>query len=142
MRFNSGLRFIYSNMSGKLFQLSVKKGYDSVKFAELVCKTHYGHMVYDDIQQNEWLCENFLMEGFEREFKTIPKGDVYDIDAMWYVGYLYRYWVITEEIPIKKVYKIAPIEWLIQLYPFYHTQGEKYVIEDIKERRKEFLNNK
>lgn len=135
-RWNSHARHIYSDMSGQLFQLSVKKGYDSVKFAEIALTTFYGHMVYDDLRANEWLADTYLMSGYEREFKEkLVKGNTYSLDIMYFCGYLYRYWGITEDIPINEVYKLAPIEWLASNYEFYHTQGEEYIIKDIKRKR-------
>ena len=136
MRWTPHLRYVYSKMSGELFVLAASKGYESVNFVELALNTWYGHMVYDDIRANEWLADTYLLAGYEREFGSkLIKGPTYPNEVMWFCGYLYRYWGITEDRPIQEIYKIAPFEWLAAHYGFYHTQGEEYVIEDIKERR-------
>lgn len=138
-RFSNNVRWIYSDMSGELFRRSVKYGYDSEKFVKLVCLTDYGHLVFDDIRANEWLADTHVMEGFKKEFK-IPKGQTYNPNIMYFVGYLYRYWGITEDKPIKEIYNMAPLDFMVKKYGFYHTQGEEYVIEDIKRINRE--NNK
>lgn len=130
-RFTDSVRWVYSTMSGELFRNSVVLGYDSKKFVELLCLTHYGHLVYDDIRANEWLSDTHILEGFKKEF-DIPKGKTYHPDKMFFVGYLYRYWGITENISIKKIYELAPLDFMIDRYGFWHTQSEEYVIEDIK----------
>ena len=133
MRTNEHLRRVYSRMSGRLFALSVQRGYDSEKFAEIVLTSDYGQRVYDDIIMSEWLEYTYVMEGYEREFR-FPKGVTYSEDAMYFAGWLYRYWAITHETPIKEIYKVAPLSLLIRRYPFYHTQDEEYVINDILQK--------
>lgn len=59
---------------------------------------------------------------------------------MYYVGYIYRYWAITEDLPIAKIYKLALLDFMISMYGFYHTQGEEYVIEDTKDRARRVMN--
>jgi hypothetical protein len=132
MRFPSDLTYVFSKMSGDLFVLSVERGYDSYKFAEIALNTPLGTAIYDDINPNEWLLDTWLMGTYELNFK-IPKGETLDSDIMWYAGYLYRYWGIVEDIPIKKIYSKVPLKFIADRYGFYHTQGESYVIADIKE---------
>ena len=134
MRFGPLTRLVYSEMSGELFELSVDKGYESRSFVDMALNTDYGRLIYNDIRANEWLADTFLMAGYERHFGSkIVRGKTFSKEVMQFCGYIYRYWAITEDRGITEIYNMAPLDWLKLKYPFYHTQGEEYVIHDIKD---------
>lgn len=49
---------------------------------------------------------------------------------MW-IGYIYRYWSILKGMKSKQVYKIAKTDRMISLYPTYHSQDPKKVVDSI-----------
>ncbi len=117
----------------KCFELASINGWDSDIFAKQVMTTDYGISVIRGDKLSEYSCEEFMLEGFEREL-SLKKGLVYDTDVMWMTGYVYRYWVGTRGTDPREIYKIAPIKLLGDRYGAYHTQGFDYIIDDIIDR--------
>ena len=57
-------------------------------------------------------------------------------DILYWVGYIYRYWAYTYEIPSKRIYKIINGKELVSLYGPYHTMDPSKAIERIYEHTK------
>ena len=62
--------------------------------------------------------------------KKFKKGNNVNDYAMWFLGYLYKYWMKTRGVSRQQIYKILPFERYMASFEFYHTQGWDYVIED------------
>lgn len=95
--------------------------------------SEWGHMVLMDIKPNEYADWMFLYNGFKYniEFK---KGKTLNSNLMWFSGYLYKYWINEKDYDSREVYKLCPMECIIDRYEFYHTQGWSYIIGNILER--------
>lgn len=125
-----------SLMCGRMFEWSVRKGYDSEKFCKTVMTSDWGIHVMNNDYSQEWADELFCLGGFEY-FVGLEKGKCYTEDVMFFIGYLYRHWVLAYKVPAPQVYKMAPPKRILRGYDFLHTQGYDYVIAELTDEAKE-----
>jgi hypothetical protein len=120
-------------MSGRLFALSVKRGYDSVDFVDKLMHSELAQHLYKKEQSPLWLGEAYLMSTLETEC-TINQGTSYDIDMMEWAGWIFKYWSIAypDDTPVN-IYTQAPIQKLKNMYIGLHVMSPDLQIEDIKE---------
>jgi len=120
-------------MSGRLFALSVKKGYDSVDFVDKLMHSELAQHLYKKEQSPMWLGEAYLMSTLETEC-TINQGASYDIDMMEWAGWIFKYWSIAypDDTPMN-IYIQAPIQKLKNMYIGLHVMSPDIQIQDIKE---------
>ena len=89
-----------------------------------------------DISSNETFIQELNEQYGETTFgKTEPKLK----EAMFWVGYLYRYWCFVYEIPSKKLIRYVNPKMLLDRYYVYHSMDLDYAIERICEEEKIFL---
>jgi hypothetical protein len=120
-------------MSGRLFALSVKKGYDSVDFVDKLMHSELARHLYKKDQSPMWLGEAYLMSTLETEC-TIKQGPTYDIDMMEWAGWLFKYWSIAypDDTPLN-IYTQAPIQKLNNMHIGLHVMSPDIQIQNIKE---------
>lgn len=118
-----------SNLMGKTFALSVRKGLESKSFVEnIMCNPKLNGLVNQDNDQR-WCDDVVLLDHFSRMY-TFKSGETVDEYMMWFLGYLYKYWMHKKNLNSVEVYKILPFERYLVMYNFYHTQDWNYIIED------------
>jgi len=126
------LTMSFCDTSGRLFELSARKGLDSAAFIEKymnsdTCK-HFD-LPYDHLQ---WAGEQYILAELLDE-TAVPQGDVYDGDTMFWIGYTYRYWHLYSGESSAEIYKQANAETMNMIYPGYHTLDIAMAIDRIKE---------
>lgn len=129
-------RHIYAKMSGDLFVLSIKRGYDSEDFIRQIMTSEFGNTLYAYEKSTYWwLAHTVAMEEIEKgdgNFKFKKTNNFIDADVMWYAGYLYSYWTTHYKVTANYMYSKAPIEYIEKMFGFFHTQGYDYVISYIE----------
>ena len=68
-------------------------------------------------------------EAFSKE------GIVYDVETLYWIGYLYRYWHFYTVESSKEIFKIANAKKLNILYLRYHTLSLEMAIDLLKEAK-------
>lgn len=119
------------NTMGKAFKCIAKEGYDCVDAVRQIMTSDKLDVLFSYDDCFEWVDGEQLLHNFKRHL-TFKKGDPIDSYVMWFIGYLYKYWMIHEGDSRAEIYKIAPIEVLLRGFAFYHTQGWSYIISDLK----------
>lgn len=119
-----------ADLFGKLFELSIKKGYDSEQFiSQLMTDDAYKELLnFDDGQ--DWCDENFLLAKLKRKKDFIMSKKQYAQFDMWFMGYLYKYWMSTYNKKPNEVFKLLPVDKFYNNLGFYHTQGWEKIIKD------------
>lgn len=118
------------NIFADTFKRSVLLGYDSADFVKKVMTSDkLVTMTYED-ERFEWCDECFLLNWMNNEEPFIINHNTEDKDAMWYLGWVYKYWMRVYNIKPREIYKIMPYEYFMKNFGFYHTQGEEYIIHD------------
>lgn len=110
------------DLFGNVFTWSAKDGYDSYDFVKKVMtdKRLEKYFVYNDIQ--EWSDDSFLYHTIIKDIgKDIKKGKpIYDDYILWFAGYLYNYWMISQDMSCQAVYKICPFQLLVDNFEYLH----------------------
>lgn len=77
-----------------------------------------------------------IIKRIEEEYKESKYGSVkYTKNEMYWIGYLYRYFSYTYELPSTRVYKIVKPKELRGLFLPYHTLSIEQAIERILEAK-------
>jgi len=85
---------------------------------------------------DDTLTINNVYERLEEEFGKTNYGKVkYSSEALYWIGYLYRYMAYTYDLSSKQVYKIIKPKELNELYYVYHTFDCSQAIERILEQK-------
>ena len=115
---------------GVAFRLSATRyHYDSEDFVKKVMTDKELDWLFaiDDCQ--EW-CDGYFLMSVLDYYEDFNSGKCVDDYALWWLGYLYKYWMNTRGTSRKEIYKILPFKRFMSSYEFYHTQGWDYVIDD------------
>lgn len=121
------------DIQGRLFELSVKKGYDSKQFIKEFMNSETAKQLDSDYDFLQWAGEEYILEQFTEEKNIIQNGDTFDIDAIYWIGYIYRYWHYQYNETSKEIYKQANEEVMNSNYFVFHTFDPVLAIEDLKE---------
>ena len=119
------------NLFGKVFELSVKHGWDSKHFVKEVMtnKSLDWLFAYDDCQ--EWCDEYYFLNVLENSL-TLKKGETKDKYFMWYLGYLYKYWMTTKNVSRQYVINKLPMKKFEGSTAFNYELDWEYIIRDVE----------
>ena len=90
----------------------------------------------------EILIENISLAGIVRELEEqygetkFGNPNRVDKEVLYWVGYIYRYWSFTRDIPSRVLVQKVQPDVLISRYPIYHTMDLDYAIDRIIEEEK------
>lgn len=76
-----------------------------------------------------------IFEEMENRYDLQRGKEKFDPEAMYWVGYLYRYWAYVYEKSSSQIYKIISGKELSMLYGPYHTLDPKAAIDRICEAK-------
>ena len=121
------------DIQGRLFELSLTKGYASENFINLYMKSKtaadYG-LKYNRLQ---WAGEEYLLDELADECKgKLVIGDQYSKDEMFWIGYTYSYWHFLTGESSKKIVAQASPKTMKRAYAGMHTMDMQLAIEDLK----------
>lgn len=107
---------------GDLFEMAARKGFNCDEFVKFFMnsKTAVGYdSEYDHVQ---WAGKAYILEELEYESGGLPRSEyIYDPEAMFWMGYLYRYWHFYTGESSSEIYKHADAATMALIYPGYHT---------------------
>jgi hypothetical protein len=120
-------------LQGRLFESSADNGYGSLEFIDAFMRSRCAANLDMKFNRLQWLGQAYLMAEFidEAGDKLVP-GKQYSCDALFWTGYIYRYWHFLTGENSKEISKQAPAKRMMRAYPFYHTVSNKMAIEDLK----------
>ena len=90
---NESLKLTICEMQAQLFVQSGKKGYASETFI----KTFMNFDIAEDLDMPfnhmQWAGTHYIMSRMEEEHSDeLIKGECYDEETLYWIGYIYRYW--------------------------------------------------
>lgn len=123
------------DIQGRLFELSVEKGYDSKLFVKHFMLSKVAENLDSVYNRMQWAGEEYLLEeltdecgdALKKTEKVITKNEIY------WIGYIYRYWHYYRDESSKKIYKQAPFERMKINYLMFHTMSPEMAIDDLIE---------
>lgn len=123
------------DIQGRLFELSLKEGYDSKTFIKCFMKSKIATYLDSSYNRYQWVGEEYLLEEIIDECKDnlTKTGNVISKEEMYWIGYIYRFWHYYKNESSKNIYKIAPFETMKINYLMFHTMAPEVAIDDLIE---------
>ena len=88
----------------------------------------------DSSRFNTLIDVEYAFSEIDKQYgKSAYGNQKYSADALYWLGYIYRYISYTREISTKKAFKLISPKELVEHYYVYHTQSEEWVISRILE---------
>lgn len=129
---------LLAEYQGKLFEESV----DSLKCSSPIFIRKFSISdLADDLDKNESsLVSLDLHDGINSikkqfNFKNVSSNIKYNKEAMFWIGYLYRYVSYTRSVPTSFVIDLFDYKELYRNYYVYHTQDMEWIIKSLLEKR-------
>ncbi len=131
---NELLQISLCETQAELFQMSVKKGYDSKAFIEGFMFSDVAKGLDRDFSHTQWVGTAYLMDRLEKEnFEYIHPGECYSMEQMEWIGYIYRFWHFYTGENSKQIYRQANAETMRAVYLGYHTLSNELAVLKLKE---------
>ncbi len=124
------------DIQGRLFELSLKKSYDSPTFIASFMNSEVAKALDSSYDRLQWAGEEYLLAELNDESKGIKNaGKLYENEVMYWIGYLYRYWHYYKKTSSAEIYKIANEHTMNQVYLGFHTLDPKMAIDRLIESK-------
>lgn len=120
------------DIQGRLFELSFKANMDSKPFIEGFMNSDVAAGLDMPFHRYQWMGEEYMLEELKDMIPLPTGGEVYPNEALYWIGYLYRYWHFLTGESSKDIYQQANAEKMQLVYPGYHTLSCEMAIEDLK----------
>lgn len=122
------------DIQGRLFELAFKGGYDCPAFIEAFMNSRAAAALDDTYDRLQWAGEEYILEELDEEVRGLKKaGTTYDIEVMYWAGYVYRYWHYYTNEWSREIYKIADARTMSECWLGFHTLDVEMAIDDLKE---------
>ena len=121
-----------AQFQGKIFEKSINRYECSSLVFLRRFKNSYYALNLDSASYNILIDTEYAFEELDKQYGKCEYGNKkFNADAMFWLGYIYRYIAYTREISTKKTFNLIGPKELIQYYYVYHTQSEEWVINRI-----------
>lgn len=122
------------DIQGRLFELAFKGGYDCPAFIEAFMNSRAAAALDDTYDRLQWAGEEYILEELDEEVHGLKKAaTTYNIEAMYWAGYVYRYWHYYTNEWSREIYKIADAQTMSECWLGFHTLDVEMAIDDLKE---------
>lgn len=121
------------DIQGRLFELSGEHGYDSAVFIKVFMNSHVAKGLDSKFNFFQWAGEEYLLAELKDTGKLKEGGTIYHNEALYWSGYLYRYWHYYTGESSKEIYKQAPAETMRRNWLMFHTLAPEAAVDDLKE---------
>ena len=123
------------DIQGRLFELSVRKGLDSAAFIDCFMRSKVAACLDSTYNRMQWAGEEYLLEELMSECadRLMSSENVFDKDEMYWIGYLYRYWSISQNERSAEIYRQARTQVMRRNYLMFHTLDPELAVENLKE---------
>ena len=119
-----------------MFELSAKKNLSSKEFIDFYMKSNTADFFDLPYDRTQWLGEENLLQDVLDEKSDLPSGNIFSTEALFWIGYTYRYWHFLTVQSSKEISQICDAETMNALYPAYHTLDCAMAIERILESKR------
>ncbi len=135
---SKSLQLALCDTQGQLFVLSAGKGYDSQAFSKAFMTTEVAADMDKAFHHIQWAGKKYILSRMEEEHsELLLKGEPFDAETLYWMGYIYRYWNFYTGESSEEIYKQAPAKTMRIVYLMYHTMSPELAIERLKESYKE-----
>lgn len=122
------------DIQGRLFELSLKSGYDSQRFIELYMNSETVEYLDKPYDRMQWAGEEYILENLAEETGELSMmGKQFPREVMYWMGYIYRYWHFLTGESSREIYKQADAQTMCETYLGFHTLDNAMAVENLKE---------
>ena len=125
---------LLAEYQGKLFEASVALDCSSAVF---IRRFLHSELLKQLDNNNPALLSLDVTEGMNNIQEQFGKSSYgknkYSAEAMFWMGYLYRYISYTREIPTKLLFKLFDYRQMNEVYYTFHTQSPEWCVENLLE---------
>ena len=128
------------DIQGRLFELSLKKGLDSIAFVEsfMNSKTcEFFDLPYD---RHQWAGEEYVLAELLDEIPVKKAGVKFGKEELYWAGYVYRYWHFLTGESSREIYAQADARRMKDCYPGFHTLDVAMAVDNFKEINRQIKN--
>ena len=123
-----------ADIQGKLFVLAYKKGYDVFDFVKQYMKGDLSNYIDREFSIWQMQCEQRLLGHFVIDKDIKRNSEKIDVDALYWMGYFYRYWNFITRENSKDIVDIFTPKQALDSYYYYHLFDFDRSIEEIKDK--------
>ena len=123
------------DIQGRLFESFADCQYDSESLVKSFMTSDLAKDLDSEYNRMQWAGEEYLLELLLATCKEKLTAKVKDVskEALFWIGYIYRYWHFYTGEESSKIYKQAPFDTMNTNYLMFHTLDSEMAIENLKE---------
>ena len=131
----NSLQMTLCDTQGQLFELAAERGYASETFIKAYMTSAVAADMDKEFHHIQWAGKAYILSRMEDELadQLIKDGEIYDKEALYWMGYIYRYWHFYTGESSQEIYKQAPAKTMNVVYLMYHTMSPEMAIDRLKE---------
>ena len=131
----NSLQMALCDTQGQLFELAAERGYASETFVKAYMTSAVAADMDKEFHHIQWAGKAYILSRMEDEFadQLVKVGEIYDKEALYWMGYIYRYWHFYTDENSREIYKQAPAKTMNVVYLMYHTMSPEMAIDRLRE---------
>ena len=131
----NSLQMTLCDTQGQLFELAAERGYASETFIKAYMTSAVAADMDKEFHHIQWAGKAYILSRMEDELadQLIKDGEIYDKEALYWMGYIYRYWHFYTGESSREIYKQASAKTMNVVYLMYHTMSPEMAIDRLKE---------
>lgn len=131
----NSLQMTLCDTQGQLFELAAERGYTSEAFVKAYMTSAVAADMDKEFHHIQWAGKAYILSrmGDELADQLIKGGEIYDKEALYWMGYIYRYWHFYTGESSREIYKQAPAKTMNVVYLMYHTMSPEMAIDRLRE---------
>lgn len=123
-------------IQAKLFALAYGSGYDPRAFVTAFMNSAAAEGLDADYDRMQWAGEEYILQEVveSADLTKTSSPDEVSAEALFWAGYLYRYWHFLTGESSRQIYAQASIDVLLDVYPGMHALSPEMAVEDLVSR--------
>lgn len=124
----NSLQMALCDTQGQLFELAADRGYASEAFVKAYMTSAVAADMDKEFHHIQWAGKAYILSRMEDELsdQLVKCGEIYDKEALYWMGYIYRYWHFYTGENSREIYKQAPAKTMNVVYLMYHTMSPEW----------------
>lgn len=123
------------SLLGRVFERAGKAGYDGRRFVDGFMASKVSDDFFSTYDRLRWLGEGYLFDEATEALGLTPGGVTTNSEAMYWTGYVYRWWNYLTGEDCRRISATANAETMFGVYDGYHTLSPDEAVARLKEER-------
>lgn len=127
------LQLSLCDTQGQLFELSGKYGYASEPFVRGFMESDVSKDMDKAFHHTQWAGKEYILSRMKDEdVGDFTKGEIFDSEALFWMGYLYRFWHFYTGESSREIYRQAPARAMNVAFLPYHSLSPEMAVDRLK----------